>query len=100
MLLTVHQCFLMMLSRKIIVRKATLQTTNNFFRDYVMMILGSGAFGILFPHGCQSSLFFQYRRDILCVSKHVPRFYRMFCERRLPFIPESNKNERDSEKNR
>ena len=31
MLLIVHQCFLMMLSRKIIVRKATLQTTNKFF---------------------------------------------------------------------
>ena len=33
MLLIVHQCFLMMLSRKIIVHKTTLQTTNNFFRD-------------------------------------------------------------------
>ena len=31
MLLIVHQCFLMMLSRKIIVRKTTLQTTNKFF---------------------------------------------------------------------
>ena len=31
MLLIVHQCFLMMLSCKIIVRKATLQTTNKFF---------------------------------------------------------------------
>ena len=31
MLLIVHQCFLMMLSRKMIVRKATLQTTNQFF---------------------------------------------------------------------
>ena len=30
MLLIVHQCFLM-ISRKIIVRKTTLQTTNNFF---------------------------------------------------------------------
>ena len=33
MLLIVHQCFLMMLSRKIIVRKATLQTTNKFFKS-------------------------------------------------------------------
>ena len=31
MLLIVHQCFLMILSRKIIVRKATLQTTNKVF---------------------------------------------------------------------
>ena len=31
MILIDHQCFLMMLSRKIIVRKATLQTTNKLF---------------------------------------------------------------------
>ena len=35
MLLIVHQCFLMILSRKIIVRKATLQTNKFFFiKDY------------------------------------------------------------------
>ena len=32
MLLIVHQCFLMILSRKIIIRKGTLQTTNKFLR--------------------------------------------------------------------
>ena len=32
MLLIVHQCFLMTLSRKIIARKAPLQTTNKFFK--------------------------------------------------------------------
>ena len=31
MLLIVRQCFLMVLSRKITVRKATLQTANKFF---------------------------------------------------------------------
>jgi hypothetical protein len=31
MLLIVHQCFLRMLSHKIIIRNATLQTTNKFF---------------------------------------------------------------------
>ena len=31
MLLIAHQCFFMMLSHKIIVRKATSQTTNKFF---------------------------------------------------------------------
>ena len=39
MLLIVHQCFLMMLSRKIIVRKATLQTTNKFFFSRFVSLL-------------------------------------------------------------
>ena len=43
MLLTVHQCFLMMLSRKSIVFKPTLQTTNKFF----CVILGKWIFVIL-----------------------------------------------------
>ena len=34
MLLIVQQCFLMTLSRKIIVFKPTLQTTNKFFSDH------------------------------------------------------------------
>ena len=34
MLLIVHQCFLVMLSRKIIVCKATLQTTNKFLNYF------------------------------------------------------------------
>ena len=38
MLLIVHQCFLMMLSRKMIVRKATLQTTNKFFYNKYLQI--------------------------------------------------------------
>ena len=37
-LLIVHQCFLMMLSRKIIVRKTTLQTTNSFLKIYVTCV--------------------------------------------------------------
>ena len=41
MLLIVHRCFLMILSRKIIVRKATLQTTNIF--KMVVNILLNGA---------------------------------------------------------
>ena len=41
MLLIVHQCFLMMLSRKIIVRKATLQTTNRvFFSNFPLDVNG------------------------------------------------------------
>ena len=35
MLLIVHQCFLMMLSRKIIVREATLQATNIFLENII-----------------------------------------------------------------
>ena len=36
MLLIVHQCFLMTLSRKIIVFKQTLQTTNKFFIFFIL----------------------------------------------------------------
>ena len=39
MLLIVHQCFLMILSRKSIARKTTLQTTNNFLHSLTNQIL-------------------------------------------------------------
>ena len=39
MLLIVHQCFLMMLSRTIIVRKATLQKTNKFLLLLLLLLL-------------------------------------------------------------
>ena len=42
MLLIVHQCFLMTISRKIIVFKPTLQTTNKFFSS---KLSGQMAFG-------------------------------------------------------
>ena len=41
MLLIVHRCFLTMLSRKIIVRKTTLQTTNKFFSLFCLLFLSS-----------------------------------------------------------
>ena len=53
MLLIVHQCFLMMLSRKIIARKTTLQTTNNFFkRSEFTLIISITSLQQVHIHNC------------------------------------------------
>ena len=88
MLLIVHQCFLMMLSRKIIVRNATLHTTNKFL--IVNYAEGSGRVTAS-TYIKLSSLFLLLieikRKNVYCkIFGHRPIRFFHFCSPEVHYI--------------
>ena len=79
MLLMVNECFLMKLSRKIIVRKATLQKTNKLFNETIFRIdiLVANVFNLNLKMQFRVKLFYsklfifknleiQIKRNVIC----------------------------------